>query len=91
MVGPAFLQKIFRFLLRMFEELHDTSSKYFRVRAKVLEKIQQFCLVMLDTGCEDLVLKMFKCFFSVVRFDFPTPGSSILHLVFMFVAAMQFF
>ncbi|XP_057795772.1 sister chromatid cohesion protein PDS5 homolog B [Salvia miltiorrhiza] len=74
---PAFSHavssKIFRFLLRMFEELHDTSSKYFRTRAKILETVDklQFCLVMLDTGCEDLVLKMFKSFFSVVREDHP--------------------
>ncbi|KAG6435942.1 hypothetical protein SASPL_100823 [Salvia splendens] len=74
---PAFSHavssKIFRFLLRMFEELHDTSSKYFRTRAKILETVDklQFCLVMLDTGCEDLVVKMFKSFFSVIREDHP--------------------
>ncbi|KAL1543836.1 sister chromatid cohesion protein pds5-like [Salvia divinorum] len=74
---PAFSHavssKIFRFLLRMFEELHDTSSKYFRMRAKILETVDklQFCLVMLDTGCEDLVVKMFKSFFSVIREDHP--------------------
>lgn len=92
-VGAVFLQKIFRFLLRMFEELRDTSNKYFKVRVKILETVDrlQFCLVMLDTGCEDLVLKMFKCFFSVVRFGFPPPGSSIFHSAFMFVASMHFF
>ncbi|KAH6832801.1 hypothetical protein C2S53_006048 [Perilla frutescens var. hirtella] len=64
---------IFRFLLRMFEELNETSGKYFGVRARILEAVDklQFCLAMLDTGCEDLVLKMFKSFFSVVREDHP--------------------
>lgn len=73
----------------MFEELHDTSSKYFRARAKILETVDklQFCLVMLDTGCEDLVLKMFKSFFSVVRFAFLLLADSS-HCA-MFVAVMH--
>ncbi|KAG8378272.1 hypothetical protein BUALT_Bualt08G0120300 [Buddleja alternifolia] len=64
---------IFRLLLSIFEELDDIASPYFSRRAKLLETVAklQFCVLMLDTGCEDLVLKMFKSFFSVVRFVFP--------------------
>ncbi|KAK6132002.1 hypothetical protein DH2020_034228 [Rehmannia glutinosa] len=69
----AVSRDIFRFLLSMFGELDDIASPYFSRRAKLLETVAKlrFCLVMLDTGCEDLVLKMFKSFFSVVREDHP--------------------
>lgn len=71
-VNSIFWQDIFRFLVSMFGELDDIASPYFSRRAKVLETIAKlkFCLLMLDTGCEDLVFKMFKSFFSVVRFAF---------------------
>ncbi|CAA0827902.1 ARM repeat superfamily protein [Striga hermonthica] len=71
--SPAVFRDIFRFLLSIFEELDDIASPYFLRRAKLLETVAklQFCLVMLDTGCEDLVLKMFKSFFSVAREDHP--------------------
>ncbi|XP_020554556.1 sister chromatid cohesion protein PDS5 homolog A [Sesamum indicum] len=64
---------IFRFLVSIFVELDDTASPYFSRRAKLLETVAklQFCLVMLDTGCDDLILKMFKTFFSVAREDHP--------------------
>ncbi|KAL6525084.1 hypothetical protein OROMI_030677 [Orobanche minor] len=64
----AVSRDIFRFLLSMFGELGDIASPYFLRRAKVLETFAKlrFYLIMLDTGCEDLVLKMFKSFFSVV-------------------------
>ncbi|KAL6515543.1 hypothetical protein OROHE_018577 [Orobanche hederae] len=69
----AVSRDIFRFLLSMFGELGDIASPYFLRRAKVLETFAKlrFYLIMLDTGCEDLVLKMFKSFFSVVREDHP--------------------
>ncbi|KAK4391079.1 Sister chromatid cohesion protein pds5 [Sesamum angolense] len=64
---------IFKFLLSMFVELEDTASPYFSRGAKLLETVAklQFCLVMLDTGCDDLILKMFKTFFSAAREDHP--------------------
>ncbi|KAK4429654.1 Sister chromatid cohesion protein pds5 [Sesamum alatum] len=69
----AVSRDIFRFLLSMFVELDDTATPYFSRRAKLLETVAklQFCLVMLDTGCEDLILKMFKTFFNVAREDHP--------------------
>ncbi|PIN16167.1 Sister chromatid cohesion complex Cohesin, subunit PDS5 [Handroanthus impetiginosus] len=71
--NDAVSRDIFRFLLSVFGELDDIASPYFSRRARLLETVAklQFCLVMLDTGCEDLVLKMFKIFFSVVREDHP--------------------
>lgn len=33
------------------------------------------CVLMLDVGCEDQVLEMFKIFFSVIRLEFLIPSS----------------
>ncbi|EYU22961.1 hypothetical protein MIMGU_mgv1a019419mg, partial [Erythranthe guttata] len=65
--SDAVSRDIFRFLLSMFGELVDTEHTYFSERAKMLETVAKlrFYLVMLDTGCEDLIFKMFKVFFSV--------------------------
>lgn len=82
---PTFTQDIFRFILNIFEELNDTDSPFFSKRAKLLETVAKlrFCLVMLDIGCEDLVLAMFESFFSVVRFAFPPPAFlAVLFLLF---------
>lgn len=56
----------------MFEELADTSSPYFSRRVKLLETVAklEFCVLMIDTGSEDLILKMFTVFYDVVRFSF---------------------
>ncbi|KAL0360237.1 UNVERIFIED_CONTAM: Sister chromatid cohesion protein pds5, partial [Sesamum radiatum] len=69
----SFYRTSLDFFLSMFVELDDTASPYFSRRAKLLETVAklQFCLVMLDTGCDDLILKMFKTFFSVAREDHP--------------------
>ncbi|KAL9173225.1 hypothetical protein ABFS82_03G099300 [Erythranthe guttata] len=71
--SDAVSRDIFRFLLSMFGELVDTEHTYFSERAKMLETVAKlrFYLVMLDTGCEDLIFKMFKVFFSVVRENHP--------------------
>lgn len=60
---------IFQLLLGMFAELADTKSPYFSRRVELLETIAKFnfCVLMLDTGSEDLVTKMFTIFFSVLR------------------------
>ncbi|KAL3642349.1 hypothetical protein CASFOL_013164 [Castilleja foliolosa] len=65
----AVSRDISKFLLSMFGELGDIASPFFSKRAKILETVAKlgFCLTMLDTGCEDLVIKMFKSFFGVVR------------------------
>ncbi|KAL3845532.1 hypothetical protein ACJIZ3_002935 [Penstemon smallii] len=70
--GDSAFRDIFRLLVSMFAELDDIASPYYSRRAKLLETVSklQFCVLMLDT-CEDLVLKMFKSFFSVVRDDHP--------------------
>ncbi|KAL3641267.1 hypothetical protein CASFOL_016235 [Castilleja foliolosa] len=69
----AVSRDISKFLLSMFGELGDIASPFFSKRAKILETVAKlgFCLTMLDTGCEDLVIKMFKNFFGVVREDHP--------------------
>ena len=55
----------------MFMELADTTSPYFSKRVEMLETIAklEFCRQMLDLDCDDLILKMFNTFFSVVRYD----------------------
>ncbi|KAL8482154.1 hypothetical protein ACS0TY_028350 [Phlomoides rotata] len=80
----AVSRDIFRFLLSIFEELDDTASPFFSKRAKLVETIAKlrFCLVMLDIGCEDLVIKLFESFFSVVRENHPQSLiSSILSII----------
>ncbi|KAL3643201.1 hypothetical protein CASFOL_014016 [Castilleja foliolosa] len=83
MVGPGLLSYLDMFAARllvfgrtsfdMFGELGDIARPFFSKRAKILETVAKlgFCLTMLDTGCEDLVNKMFKSFFGVVREDHP--------------------
>ncbi|PWA56289.1 ARM repeat superfamily protein [Artemisia annua] len=60
---------IFQLLLGMFAELADTKSPYYSRRVELLETIAKynFCVRMLDIRGEDLVLKMFNIFFSVIR------------------------
>ncbi|XP_052189555.1 sister chromatid cohesion protein PDS5 homolog B isoform X2 [Diospyros lotus] len=78
---------IFKLFLSLFVELADTKSPYFSRRLKVLETVNKlkFCVLMLDTGSEDLVLKMFNTFFNVVREHHPqslfTAMSSIMALI----------
>ncbi|KAA8538477.1 hypothetical protein F0562_027977 [Nyssa sinensis] len=71
--SDAVFRDIFRLFLSLFVELSDTTSPYFPRRVKVLETVAKlkFCVLMLDTGCEDLVFQMFKTFFSVVRENHP--------------------
>ncbi|KAL7603365.1 hypothetical protein Lser_V15G19189 [Lactuca serriola] len=79
---------IYQLFLGMFVELADTKSPYFSKRVALLETIARynFCVLMLDTGCEDLVLKMFNIFFSVIRKEHPSnvygAMSSIMSLIF---------
>ncbi|KAL2497210.1 ARM repeat superfamily protein [Abeliophyllum distichum] len=82
--SDATFRDIFRLLLSTFNELDNTKCAYFLRRAKLLDTVAQlqFCVIMLDIGCEDLVVQMFKSFFSVVREDHPqsliTSMSSII-------------
>lgn len=56
-------------LLSSFSELADTTSSLFSWRVKILETVARCkcCVIMLDIGCNDLVLEMFNTFFSVLR------------------------
>ncbi|KAI7739411.1 hypothetical protein M8C21_010754 [Ambrosia artemisiifolia] len=67
--SDADLRGIYQLLLGMFGELVDTKSPYYSRRVELLETIAKFnfCVLMLDIGCEDLVLKMFNIFFGVIR------------------------
>ncbi|KAK1422159.1 hypothetical protein QVD17_25081 [Tagetes erecta] len=67
--SDADFRDIFQLLLGMFGELADTKSPYYSKRVELLETIANFnfCVIMLDVGCEDLVQKMFKIFFGVIR------------------------
>ncbi|XP_039137720.1 sister chromatid cohesion protein PDS5 homolog A isoform X2 [Dioscorea cayenensis subsp. rotundata] len=72
---PPFSDKlfegIFRLFISIFSDLADTASPYFTRRARVLKVVADVkcCLLMLDIGCMDLVLEMFRVFFSAVRED----------------------
>ncbi|KAD2805787.1 hypothetical protein E3N88_39164 [Mikania micrantha] len=67
--SDADLRGIFQLLLGMFGELADTKSPYYSRRVELLETIAKFnfCVIMLDIGCEDLVRKMFSIFFGAIR------------------------
>lgn len=60
---------IFRLILGTFVDLSDMSSPYFTRRLKILETVSALkcCVIMLEIGCNDLVLDMFKVFFSVMK------------------------
>ncbi|XP_028067959.1 sister chromatid cohesion protein PDS5 homolog A isoform X5 [Camellia sinensis] len=83
----AVFKDIFELFVSLFAELADNTSAYFSRRLKVLETVSKlkFCVLMLDTGCEDLVLKMFNTFFTVVREHHPqslfSAMSSIIALI----------
>ena len=66
------MQDIFKLLQSIFAETGDYQSPYFSRRVKLLETVAKlnFCVLMLDVGCEDLILKMFKIFFSAARLYF---------------------
>ena len=59
----------FRLFISIFSDLADTASPYFTRRARVLKIVADVkcSVLMLDIGCMDLVLEMFKVFFSAVR------------------------
>nr|ACD56617.1 hypothetical binding protein [Gossypioides kirkii] len=63
------LRDIFKLIISIFSELADTTSAFFSRRVKILETVARCkcCVIMLDIGCNDLILEMFKTFFSVVR------------------------
>ncbi|XP_019257336.1 PREDICTED: sister chromatid cohesion protein PDS5 homolog A isoform X3 [Nicotiana attenuata] len=69
----AVSRDIFRLLVNIFAELDDTKNPYFSMRVQLLETVAKlrFCLIMLDIGCEDLVKKLFKNFFAVLREHHP--------------------
>ncbi|XP_073000395.1 sister chromatid cohesion protein PDS5 homolog B isoform X2 [Typha latifolia] len=60
---------IFRLIISTFVELADTESPYLPRRMKILENVAALkcSVIMLDIGCEDLVLDMFRVFFSVAK------------------------
>lgn len=68
-LGASNLQDIFRLIINIFEDLADTNSPFFTRRSKILETVAALkcCVIMLDIGVEDLVLRMFEVFFNVVK------------------------
>ncbi|KAE8649626.1 sister chromatid cohesion protein PDS5 homolog A isoform X1 [Cucumis sativus] len=79
-----YLRDIFTLVLSSFSELVDTTSPLFSWRVKILETVARCkcCVIMLDIGCEDLVLGMFNTFFSAVR-DYHDPSlvNNILSII----------
>ncbi|KAF3640005.1 putative sister chromatid cohesion protein PDS5 -like protein A-like isoform X2 [Capsicum annuum] len=69
----AVSRDIFGLLVNIFSELEDTKNPYFSMRVQLLETVAKlrFCLLMLDIGCEELVKKLFKVFFAVIREHHP--------------------
>ncbi|KAI3761075.1 hypothetical protein L1987_51482 [Smallanthus sonchifolius] len=86
--SDADFRGIFQLLLGMFGELADTKSPYYSRRVELLETIAKFnfCVIMLDIGCEDLVLKMFGIFLGVIRKEHSSnvfgAMSSIMSIIF---------
>ncbi|XP_023523391.1 sister chromatid cohesion protein PDS5 homolog A-like isoform X2 [Cucurbita pepo subsp. pepo] len=70
-----YLRDVFILLLSSFSELGDTTSPLFPRRVKILETVARCkcCVIMLDIGCNDLVLEMFDTFFSALR-DYHEPS-----------------
>jgi sister-chromatid-cohesion protein PDS5 len=64
-----FSQEIFRLFISIFADLAETSSPYVTRRMKILENVAALrcSMIMLNIGCEDLILDMVKIFFSTVK------------------------
>ncbi|CAH9134640.1 unnamed protein product [Cuscuta epithymum] len=75
--NPCFSDTTFRdifiLLLSIFAEFGDTKHAFLEKRVQLLETVAnvRFCVLMLDIGSDDLVLKMFKTFFFVLREHHP--------------------
>ncbi|OEL37949.1 hypothetical protein BAE44_0001036 [Dichanthelium oligosanthes] len=65
------LKEIFRLFISIFADLAETSSPYLTRRMKILENVAALrcSMIMLNIGCEDLILDMVKSFFSSVRHE----------------------
>ncbi|KAG2593232.1 hypothetical protein PVAP13_5NG110322 [Panicum virgatum] len=63
------LKEIFRLFISIFADLTETSSPYLTRRMKILESVAALrcSMIMVDIGCEDLILDMVKIFFTSVR------------------------
>ncbi|GAA0143288.1 chromatin/chromatin-binding, or -regulatory protein [Lithospermum erythrorhizon] len=72
------LRDTFELLISIFGDLTKLEDVFFSKRIELLQTVAklQFYLLMLDTGCDDLVIKMFKTFFNVVREKHP-PSSIV--------------
>jgi len=62
-------KEIFRLFISIFADLTETSSPYLTRRMKILESVAALrcSMIMVDIGCEDLILDMVKIFFTSVR------------------------
>ncbi|RLN05424.1 hypothetical protein C2845_PM13G14560 [Panicum miliaceum] len=63
------LKEIFSLFISIFADLTETSSPYLTRRMKILENVAALrcSMIMLNIGCEDLILDMVKIFFTSVR------------------------
>lgn len=77
------LQEIFRLVVTAFERLDETSSPSFAKRTTILEIMAniRICVVMLDVGCDDLMLEMFHIFFSIVSDKHPSSVVSAMQTI----------
>lgn len=68
-MSTALSQEIFRLFISEFSGLADTGSPYLTRRMKILENVAALrcSVIMVDTGCQDLVLDMAKIFFSAAK------------------------
>uniref|UniRef100_A0A0A9GJ90 Androgen induced inhibitor of proliferation (As3) / pds5, putative n=1 Tax=Arundo donax TaxID=35708 RepID=A0A0A9GJ90_ARUDO len=62
-------KEIFRLFISIFADLAETSSPYITRRMKILETFAALrcSIIMVNIGCEDLILDMVKIFFSSVK------------------------
>uniref|UniRef100_A0A0D9V8B2 Tudor domain-containing protein n=1 Tax=Leersia perrieri TaxID=77586 RepID=A0A0D9V8B2_9ORYZ len=62
-------KEIFRLFINVFADLSETSSPYLSRRILILTNVAALrcSVIMLDIGCQDLVLDMVKTFFSAVK------------------------
>ena len=65
-----FLQEIFEEVVSAFHDLKDISSSSYARRIIILEILAnlRLCVLMLDVGCDDLIMEMFQIFFSVAMY-----------------------
>ena len=63
------IRRIIRLIVETFQDLDNSAGSTFRKKLDILGSMATFetYIIMFDLECDDLILQMFQCFFSIRR------------------------